>query len=83
MPPRDPPIAPMTLGNMRHNGVRAVVATCRGCKRSVEVVVDQLGDEVFVPDAGLRMRCSTCGHRGAETVPAWRTRRAPGMGEPR
>ena len=71
---------PMTLGNMRDNGVRAVIAECRACRHKADVVVDRLAASVFVPDAGARMRCSACGGRNIETRPAWHTAKRPGMG---
>ena len=40
---------PMTLANMRKNGVRAVTATCEACKRSADVNVDALPETVTVP----------------------------------
>ena len=64
---------PMTLANMRHNGVRAVIATCRVCRHSADVVVDPLHDDVLVPEVGLWMVCARCGARGPETRPAWHT----------
>ena len=71
----------MTLANMRANGVRAVIAECRACRHMGDVVVDQLEDAVFVPDAGRRMVCSACGGRRVETRPAWHTAKRPGMGD--
>ena len=71
---------PMSLGNMRSHGVRAVVAECRDCRHKADVVIDQLDDAVFVPDAGRRMRCSSCGGRRIETRPAWHSASRPGMG---
>ena len=79
MPPPDRP-KPMTLGNMRDNGVRAVIAECRDCHHKADVVVDQLAADVFVPDVGARMRCSACNSRRIETRPAWHTSKRPGMG---
>jgi hypothetical protein len=70
----------MTLGNMRANGVHAVIAECRACRHRADVVVDQLADAAFVPDVGRRMVCSACGGRSVETRPAWHTARRPGMG---
>ena len=72
--------APMTLGNMRENGLRAVTATClaRECGHSADVIVDELGDAVFVPDVGRRMRCSACGGKRIETRPAWHTAKRTG-----
>jgi hypothetical protein len=37
---RDEPISPMTLGNMRQNGVRGLFATCPACGHSAEVNLD-------------------------------------------
>ena len=76
---RPPPGPPMTLGNMRHNGVRAVIASCRVCRHSADVVVDPLADDVFVPEVGLWMVCARCGARGPETRPAWHLLKRPGM----
>ena len=70
----------MSLGNMRRNGVRAVIAECRDCRHKADVVVDQLADEVYVPDVARRMRCTSCGGRRIETRPAWGSVRRPGMG---
>ena len=73
---------PMTLGNMRANGVRAVIATClnRECRHKADVVVDQIGDDVAVPEAGQRMRCTKCGERKIETWAAWHLAKRSGMG---
>jgi len=70
----------MTLANMRHNGVRAVTATCASCRHKADVVVDQLDGDVFVPEVAGRTRCSACGGKRIETVPAWHTSTRPGMG---
>ena len=81
---RDRP-PPMTLGNMRQNGVRSVVAMCLayGCSHKADVLVDQLTDDVFVPDVGRRLRCSVCQGREVQTRPAWHLgARRRGMGEP-
>ena len=60
---------PMTLGNMRENGVHAVTAECRACGHKSDVVVDQLPETTAVPEAGKRMRCSQCGGKQIETRP--------------
>jgi hypothetical protein len=57
---------PMTLANMRVNGVRAVIATA-------DVNVDALPETVAVPAAGRRLRCSQCGGKRIDTRPAWHT----------
>jgi hypothetical protein len=58
---RSNPGPPMTLANMRKNGVRAVTATCEACGREADVNVDALPATVTVPKAGQRLRCSQCG----------------------
>ena len=55
---RSKPGPPMTLANMRLNGVRMVTATCEVCGRSADVNVDALPDTLTVPEAGQRLRCS-------------------------
>ena len=55
---RDEPIRPMTLGNMRKNGVRGLFVTCSSCGYYAEVNVDGWPDDVPVPSFGPRMRCT-------------------------
>ena len=64
---------PMTLANMRLNGVRMVIATCANCGRSADVNVDLLPETLTVPEAGRRLRCSSCGGKTISTRPAWHT----------
>ena len=73
------PGPPMTLANMRANGVRAVTATCEACGRSADVVVDALPGTLTVPKAGQRLRCSQCGGKTISTRPAWHTARRAGV----
>jgi hypothetical protein len=47
--PRSNPGPPMSLANMRQNGVRVVIATCEACNRSADVNVDALPETVYVP----------------------------------
>jgi hypothetical protein len=68
---RDEPIQPMTLGNMRRNGVRGLFVTCLHCGHHTEVNVDAWPDHVPVPSFGSRMRCTKCGHLGADARPNW------------
>ena len=70
---------PMTLANMRENGVRAVMATCEACGREADVNVDALPETVTVPKASLRLRCSRCGGKTISTLPAWHTARRQGV----
>ncbi len=62
----DEPIRPMTLGNMRQNGVRGLDVTCLHCGYHTAVNVDAHPDHVTVPSFGPRMRCTKCdkGSRG-------------------
>jgi hypothetical protein len=76
---RSKPGPPMTLANMRANGVRAVTATCEACGRSADVNVDALPESVHVPEAGLRLRCSACGGKTISTRPAWHMTRRQGV----
>jgi len=73
---------PMTLGNMRENGVRTVDVWClaRGCNRHSVVDVNALPDDVPVPSIGPRLRCACIGHLGADARPNRSEYRAPGMG---
>ena len=66
---------PMSLANMRANGVRSVIASCANCGRSAEVNVDTLPETLTVPEAGKRLRCSQCGGKTISTRPAWHTAR--------
>ena len=62
---------PMTLGNMRANGVRSLGAWCLGlgCYHHRVVDVERYGDDVPVPWFGPRMRCERCGYLGADARP--------------
>jgi hypothetical protein len=76
---RTNPGPPMTLANMRANGVRAVTATCEACGHKADVNVDALPETVTVPKAGQRLRCSSCGAKTISTRPAWHTARHAGV----
>jgi hypothetical protein len=67
---------PMTLGNMRQNSVRSVIATCQICGHKADVNVDALPETIIVPEIGRRLRCSQCGGKRIDTRPAWHTRGA-------
>ena len=70
------PPAPMTLGNMRANGVRTLAAWClgRGCNHFRVLDVRAYTDDVPVPSFGPRLRCGRCGHLGADARPNWQER---------
>jgi hypothetical protein len=60
---------PMTLQNMRANGVRMVIAQCESCGPSEDVNVDALPETVEVPKTGQRLRYSGCGGKRIATRP--------------
>ncbi len=72
---RDPACAhtcpPMTLGNMRANGVRTLDAWClgQGCDHYRVLEVGGYADDVPVPWFGPRLRRERCGHLGADARP--------------
>ena len=61
----------MTLGNMRQNGVRSILASC-ACGHEARVDVNVLPDFVEVPAVRQRVRCSACGARPTDVRPDWR-----------
>jgi hypothetical protein len=61
----------MTLGNMRSLGPRGLDVTCKACGYSTTVNVDDWPNETPVPSFGPRMRCSKCGHLGANVRLDW------------
>ena len=61
---------PMTLANMRQNGVHAVIARCEACGHAADVNVDALAGTIL-PEVGRRLRYSECGGKRIETRPAW------------
>ena len=62
------PLTPMTLGNMRANGVQRLAAWClgRGCNHRSILDVSGYADDVPVPSFGPRLRCKRCSHLGAD-----------------
>ena len=72
---RAPPGPPMSLANMRQNGVHGVTAQCEACNHSADINVDALPESVFVPQVGRRLRCSACNGKQINTRPAWHTAR--------
>jgi hypothetical protein len=65
---------PMTLGNMRANGVRSIAVNCSLCHHRAVLLVDPWPDHVTVPSFGPRMVCTSCGIIGADARPAWEER---------
>ena len=73
-------IPPMTLGNMRANGVRSLLVYCVACHRDAVFNVDAYGDDVPVPAFSPRMVCTRCGMVGADARPNWNEHRPAGTG---
>jgi hypothetical protein len=73
---RELSITPMTLGNMRVNGVRSLSVRCHalGCNHESILDMSAYPDEIPVPSFGPRMRCLICGHRDADARPNWNER---------
>jgi hypothetical protein len=66
------PIQPMTLGNMRANGVHSLVVSCHLCHHEAIISAAAWPDDVPVPVFGARMVCTRCGIVGADARPNWR-----------
>jgi hypothetical protein len=66
--------APMTLGNMRANGVRSLWVQCIVCHHDAVLDVEAWPDHVPVPAFGPRMVCTRCGIIGADARPNWKDR---------
>ena len=60
---------PMTLGNMRANGVRLLSVACHLCHHQAVMNMDRFEDAVPVPSFGPRMVCTSCGIVGADVRP--------------
>jgi hypothetical protein len=70
--PPSPPGEPMTLGNMRENGVRSLDVSCWNCHHRAILSADSYPDHVPVPTFGPRMVCTRCGIIGADARPNWK-----------
>jgi hypothetical protein len=67
---------PMTLGNMRANGVSTLAVWCGAhrCNHHSVLDVSRYRDDVTVPAFGSRMVCTVCGAIGADARPNWNER---------
>jgi hypothetical protein len=70
--PRSQAGDPMTLGNMRANGVRSLDVSCWQCHHRTFMSADPWPDHMPVPSFGPRMVCTRCGIIGADARPNWR-----------
>lgn len=62
---------PMTLANMRANGVRSLSVRCELCHHEAVINVDAFAEAVTVPAFSPRMVCTGCGIVGADVRPNW------------
>ena len=62
-------IEPMTLGNMRANGVRSLDVSCWNCHHQAIISVEPWPDHMPVPSFSPRMVCTRCGIIGADARP--------------
>jgi hypothetical protein len=69
--PSKPVGPPMDLANMRDNGVRSLVVTCKQCRVARVVNMDSFDGALTVPSFGPRMKCKACGGKGADVRPNW------------
>jgi len=69
-------IEPMTLGNMRANGVRSLDVSCWICHHRTILNAQRWSDDVPVPSFGPRMLCNRCGIIGAADQTGRNSRRA-------
>jgi hypothetical protein len=72
---RNYPIEPMTLGNMRENGVRSLVVSCSLCHHEAVINAAPWPDHIPVPTFGPRMVCTRCGIVGADARRIWHDQR--------
>ena len=70
--PRSPaPPMPMTVANMREQGVRSLSVSCWLCHCDAALSVYAWPDDMPVPAFGPRMVCTGCGIIGADVRPNW------------
>jgi hypothetical protein len=71
MPPTRYQGSPMTLANMRAQGMRSLSVSCWLRHHGAVLAVDPWPDDVPVPSFGPRMVCTGCGIVGADARPNW------------
>jgi len=71
---RDRRLGAATLGDLATQGV-AVFCWCNRCghnaELAIEALIEALGSNFPVPEAGTRLRCSSCRGKDVATRPAW------------
>jgi hypothetical protein len=65
--------APVTLGHMRSQGCRDLLAYCNSghCNHSTIMNVGHLPDDLSIKSLGNGIVCPRCGHVGADVMPNW------------
>jgi hypothetical protein len=76
---KHPPSLPMTLGNMRAQGVHRLIAFCRNdaCRHQTVIDVSTYPAETPVPWFRSKVKCGKCGGKRVDVRPNWKE--APGM----
>jgi hypothetical protein len=71
--------APVTLGHMRSQGCRDLLAYCSSarCGHSTIVNASHLPDSTPIKRLGDGMVCRQCGYVGARVVPYWPAQTPP------
>lgn len=70
-------ITPVTVFDVEQRGAIAIYARCIACKHRVEIAIDDVDPELFVPDVGLGMKCGQCGGVEIDTWPRLSISRPP------
>ena len=65
---------PLTLAEMRADGVHSVTYDCLCKPANDEVNVDHLPGDMPVPEVRKHIRCSSCGAQPLRTIPLWKER---------
>jgi hypothetical protein len=65
---------PMTLANMRAQGVRSLSVSCWLCHHGAVLIADRWPNYLPLPSFGPRMVCTGCGIVGADVRPNWQER---------
>jgi hypothetical protein len=75
--PRIGKFAPVTLGHVRSQGCRDLLACCNSgrCNHTI-MNVGHLPDDTPIKSLGDGLVCAKCGHLGADAVPNWPTHAA-------
>jgi hypothetical protein len=79
MKAKQPPGLPMTLGNMREQGVHHLIASCLNhmCRHTALIEVSGYPDVIEVQSFGKRAKCGKCGGNRVDVRPNWKEQ--PGM----